>query len=102
MPNIVPKKQPSIGHNSGIKTTAEDVEGVGRQRLKAFVERIERQVEEVTAAKTDLNEIYAEAKAVGFDTKILRKLIRLRAMETEKRNEEEQLLELYKAAIGME
>ncbi|MEM6781063.1 MAG: DUF2312 domain-containing protein [Pseudomonadota bacterium] len=80
---------------------AKDVEGIGGQRLKAFIERLERMEEEKVAVMEDIKEIYAEAKAVGFDTKTMRKIVRLRKMETEKRNEEEQLLELYKAAIGM-
>ena len=81
---------------------AKDVEGIGGQRLKAFIERLERMEEEKVAVMEDIKEIYAEAKAVGFDTKTMRKIIRLRKMEAEKRNEEEQLLELYKSAIGMD
>lgn len=80
---------------------AKDVGGIGGARLKAFIERIERLEEEKTALAEDLKEVYAEAKAVGFDTKTMRKVIRLRKMETDKRREEEELLELYKAAIGL-
>jgi uncharacterized protein (UPF0335 family) len=50
----------------------------------------------------DIKEIYAEAKSNGFDSKTMRKLVRLRKMDTEKRREEEELLELYKSAIGLE
>ena len=82
--------------------TAQDTGGVSGQRLKAFIERIERLEEEKAALAEDVKDIYAESKAVGFDTKIMRKVIRLRKMETEKRHEEEQLLELYKSAIGLE
>lgn len=78
-----------------------DVGGVAGQRLKAFLERIERLEEEKAVLAEDIKEVYAEAKGVGFDTKTMRKVIRLRKMDTEKRQEEEELLELYKSAVGM-
>jgi uncharacterized protein (UPF0335 family) len=78
-----------------------DVGGVAGQRLKSFIERIERLEEEKKALAEDIKEVYAEAKGVGFDAKTIRKLISLRKMEPEKRNEEEELLDLYKSAIGM-
>lgn len=81
---------------------ASDTGGVSGQRLKAFIERVERLEEEKAALAEDIKDIMGEAKATGFDTKIMRKVIRLRKMDKEKRNEEEELLELYKAAIGME
>lgn len=79
-----------------------DVDGVAGKRLKAIIERVERLEEEKTALAEDIKEVYGEAKATGFDTKIIRKIIRMRKMEVEKRREEEELLEVYKAAIGME
>lgn len=82
--------------------TANDTGGVSGQRLKAFIERIERLEEEKSALADDVKDIFAESKAVGFDVKIMRKVIRLRKMDKEKRQEEEQLLELYKSAIGLE
>lgn len=81
---------------------ANDTGGVSGQRLKAFIERVERLEEEKAALAEDIKDIFAESKAVGFDTKTIRKVIRLRKMDREKRQEEEELLELYKAAIGME
>lgn len=84
------------------ETTANDTGGVSGQRLKAFIERVERLEEEKAALADDVKDIFAEAKAVGFDVKIMRKVIRLRKMDKEKRQEEEELLELYKAAIGLE
>ncbi len=81
---------------------ANDAGGVSGQRLKAFIERIERLEEEKAALGEDVKDIYAESKAVGFDTKIIRKVIRLRKMDAEKRREEDELLELYKSAIGLE
>jgi uncharacterized protein (UPF0335 family) len=79
-----------------------DVGGVAGKRLKSFLERVERLEEEKTALSDDIKEVYAEAKATGFDPKTMRKLVRLRKMDLEKRREEDELLELYKAAIGME
>lgn len=89
----------TIGHNSG---ETQDTGGVSGQRLKSFIERVERLEEEKSVIADDIKDIFAEAKAVGFDTKTIRKVIRLRKMDKEKRNEEEELLELYKSAIGME
>lgn len=92
------------GHNSkrDRDKDAEDVGGVSGQRLKAFIERVERLEEEKGAIAEDIKDIFAEAKAVGYDAKIMRKVIRLRKMDKEKRAEEDEMLELYKAAIGME
>ncbi|MGH1404831.1 MAG: DUF2312 domain-containing protein [Alphaproteobacteria bacterium] len=78
-----------------------DVGGVAGQRLASFVERIERLEEEKAALMEDLKEVYAEAKGVGFDVKTIRKIVSLRKMDTEKRRESEELLDLYKSAIGM-
>lgn len=79
----------------------QDVGGVAGARLKSFIERIERLEEEKAALMEDIKEVYAEAKGVGFDTKTMRKIISLRKMDVEKRRESEELLELYKAAVGM-
>lgn len=83
-------------------STANDAGGVSGQRLKAFIERIERLETEKAALGDDIKDIYAEAKGVGFDAKTMRKVIRLRKMDAEKRREEDELLELYKSAIGLE
>jgi uncharacterized protein (UPF0335 family) len=69
-------------------------------KLKSLVERIERLEEDRAAVAGDLKEVYAEAKGEGFDTKILRKVVRLRKADAAKRQEEEALIELYIAAIG--
>ena len=69
-------------------------------RLKSFLERIERLEEDKAAVSNDLKEVYAEAKGEGFDTKSLRKVIRLRKMDKVKRDEEEALIDLYLSAIG--
>jgi uncharacterized protein (UPF0335 family) len=80
---------------------AKDTGGVAGKRLVSFIERIERLEEEKAALMEDIKEVYGEAKATGFDVKTMRKIVKLRSMDTEKRNEEEELLEVYKAAVGM-
>ena len=80
---------------------AETSDSVTASRLKSFIERIERLEEEKQALMTDLKEVYGEAKSVGFDTKTMRKLVSLRKMDHEKRREQEELLELYKSAVGL-
>lgn len=79
----------------------QEIGGVTGQRLKAFIERIERLETEKAELAEDIKEVFGEAKAHGFDVKIMRKLIRLRKMDSDKRQEEEALLETYKAAIGL-
>ena len=69
-------------------------------KLKSLIERIERLEEDRTAVAADLKEVYAEAKGEGFDTKIIRKVVRLRKADAAKRSEEEALIELYITAIG--
>ena len=83
-----------------ISSTA-DVGGVAGARLKSLVERIEKLEEEKSAIGSDIKDVYGEAKGTGFDVKTLRKLVRLRKMDDEKRREEDELLELYRAAIGL-
>lgn len=78
-----------------------DVNGIAADRLRAFIERIERLEEEKAALTADVREVYAEAKAVGFDAKVMRQVVRLRKMETADRRELEELLELYMGALGM-
>lgn len=79
-----------------------EVGGVTGQKLKAYIERVERLEEEKNELAQDIKEIYGEAKSNGFDVKTMRKLVRIRKMDLEKRREEEELLELYKAAIGID
>jgi uncharacterized protein (UPF0335 family) len=70
-------------------------------RLKSFIERIERLEEEKAGIAADIKEVFAEAKGTGFDVKIMRQIVRLRKMETADRQEQEELLDLYKRALGM-
>ena len=69
-------------------------------RLKTIIERIERLEEDKAAIMADLKEVYAEAKGEGFDSKIIRKVVRLRKQDKVKRQEEEALVDLYLSAIG--
>ena len=78
-----------------------DVGGIAGDRLKSFVERIERLEEEKKTLQADIKEVYAEAKGTGFDTKIMRQLIRIRKMDKDDLDEQETLLDLYKRAVGM-
>ncbi len=78
-----------------------DAGGIAADRLRSFIERIERLEEEKAGIANDVKDVYAEAKATGFDTKIMRQIIRLRKMEKEDRREQEELLDLYKQALGM-
>lgn len=78
----------------------EVLSGDAQSRLKSFVERIERLEEDKAAISEDMKEVFAEAKGEGFDTKVLRKVIRWRKQDKNKRQEEEAVLELYLSAIG--
>ncbi|MFZ2004277.1 MAG: DUF2312 domain-containing protein [Stellaceae bacterium] len=78
-----------------------DVGGIAGDRLKSFVERIERLEEEKKALASDIKEVYAEAKGTGFDVKIMRQVIRLRRMDKDDLDEQETLLDVYRRALGM-
>ena len=70
-------------------------------RLRLLIERIERLEEEKKGIADDVRDVYAEAKAVGYDTKIMRQVIKLRAMKPDARSEQETILDMYKAALGL-
>jgi uncharacterized protein (UPF0335 family) len=78
-----------------------DVGGVAVERLKSFIERIERLEEEKRGLSGDIKEVYAEAKGSGFEPKIMRQIVKLRRMDKADVDEEESLLDLYKRALGM-
>ena len=84
------KQQPTVSSDS-----------VAQDQIRAFIERIERMEEEKKAIADDIKEIYAEAKGNGFDTKVLRQIVRIRKQDHAERMEQEALLELYMAALGM-
>ena len=79
-----------IGHNS-----------VAGDRIKAFIERVERLEEEKKSIAEDIKEVYAEAKGVGFDVKTIKTIVKMRKIEEQKRAEEQALLETYMNAIQM-
>ena len=70
-------------------------------RLRLLIERIERFEEEKKGTGEDIRDVYAEAKAVGYDAKIMRQIVRLRKMKPDDRNEMEMILDTYKAALGL-
>ena len=74
---------------------------VAKDQLKSIVERVERLEEEKKALADDIREVFAEAKGNGFDTKVLRTVIRLRKQDKTERQEQEALLDLYLHALGM-
>lgn len=78
-----------------------EVVGIAGEQLRQFVARIERLEEEKAALAADIREVYAEAKGNGFDTKVLRQVVRLRKIDAAERQEFEAVLELYMEALGM-
>lgn len=78
-----------------------DAGGIAADRLRALIERIERLEEEKAAIAGDIREVYSEAKSAGFDARIMRQVVRLRKMEPHDRSEQEQLLDVYKRAVGL-
>ena len=79
-----------------------DVGGIAGDRLRSYIERIERLEAEKTALTLDIREIFSEAKGNGFDIKIMRQIVRLRRMDRQDRLEQEELLAIYQHAIGMD
>lgn len=86
---------PGPGHNSA----AAD-KGIAAQRLKSFVERIERLINDKENVATDIKEVFSEAKSAGYDVKVMRQAIKLRKMDASDRQEQESLLQVYMDAIG--
>jgi uncharacterized protein (UPF0335 family) len=76
-------------------------DNVSAQQLQLFIEHIETLEEEKRRISDDIKDVYAEAKATGFDVKTMKTLVRLRRMEVAARQEAEALLETYKSAIGL-
>jgi uncharacterized protein (UPF0335 family) len=79
-----------------------DIGGITPDQLTSYIERIEKLEEEKAALQADIKEVYNEAKANGFDSKIMRQVVRLRKMDQKDRQEQQHLLDLYKSALGME
>lgn len=75
---------------------------VSAQRLKQFITRIERLEEEKKNLSADVREVYSEAKSAGYDTKVMRQVIKVRKMDKADREEQESLLQVYLDAVGLE
>lgn len=74
---------------------------IAADQLRLFIERIERLEEEKRGISDDIRDVYTEAKASGYDTKIMRMIVRLRRLETHTRQEQDALLEIYRDAVGI-
>ena len=89
-------REPGEGHNS----TARDANATD-DRLRLLIERVERLEEEKQGIADDIRDVFGEAKAVGYDVKIMRQVLRLRKMNPDARAEMETILDLYKCALGL-
>jgi uncharacterized protein (UPF0335 family) len=87
---------------SATETRMDDINPSTAGQLKAFIERIERLEEEKRQIADDIKDVYAEAKGTGFDAKILRKIVSLRRQDANERREQEEILDTYLRALGME
>lgn len=76
-------------------------DNVSAEQLRQYIERVERLEEEKKGITDDIKDVYAEAKATGFDSKIMKQIVKLRKMEKHARDEAEALLDTYKAALGL-
>jgi uncharacterized protein (UPF0335 family) len=92
---------PNNAENEMADDITETSQTVAAGQLRAFIERIERLEEEKKTIADDIKEVFAEAKGTGFDTKAMRTIIRLRKKDQAERQEEESILDLYMAALGM-
>ena len=75
--------------------------GAGAEQLTQFIERIERLEEEKRALMADIRDVYSEAKATGFEPKIMRQLVKMRAMDRDILQEQDELLQTYRNAVGL-
>ena len=92
----------SIGTYAGFEKGIGMSDGnVAADQLRLFIERIERLEEEKKGIADDVKDVYAEAKATGYDTKTMRSIVRLRRMEKHARDEMDALLETYRNALGL-
>jgi uncharacterized protein (UPF0335 family) len=93
-----PPVRGTAGRFEGVHVMADGVAGT---QLRSFIERIERLEEEKKTISDDIRDVYAEAKGNGFDTKVMRQVIRIRKKDAAERQEEEAILDLYLHALGM-
>jgi uncharacterized protein (UPF0335 family) len=90
-----------VEENTSSRKNESSSAGFAVDHLRAFIERVERLEEEKTALTADIREIYSEAKGSGFDTKIMRQVVRLRKLDKADFQQHEELLETYMKAMGM-
>ena len=86
------------------KTTSEimtTIAGVSGTQLRQLIERIENLEEQKAHISEDIREVFSESKAMGFDTKVMRQIIKLRKMDHDERQEQEELLDIYRNAVGL-
>lgn len=76
-------------------------DSISAEQLRLLIERIERLEEEKKGIGDDIKDVYTEAKSTGFDAKTIRTIVRLRKMEKHQLDEQDALLEIYRAALGM-
>ena len=92
-----------IGHNSGEAADEKTAKnGNADDRLRLLIERVERLEEEKQGIADDIKDVYAEAKAVGYDTKAMRQIIRLRKMKPDDRRQQQMILDTYCTALGLD
>lgn len=98
-----------MGHNSGeaddtfdVSDEQLDMANESADELRRLIERIERLEDEKKGVADDIKDVYAEGKAKGFDTKMMRKIVALRKLDPEARREQQAILETYLAALGMD
>ena len=79
-----------------------EVGGIAADRLRSYIERIERLEAEKASLAADVREVYAEAKGNGFDARTMRQIVRLRKLDRSELSEQEALLNLYRRVLGMD
>ncbi len=101
----MPRRSAATSDGAPRPNEADDItetsQTVAAGQLRAFIERVERLLEEKQTIADDIKEVYAEAKGTGFNTKTIRQIIKERKMDQAQRQEEESILDLYKSALGM-
>lgn len=78
-----------------------DSDGIAADRLRSFIERVERLEEDRAGLNADIKEVMSEAKSAGFDAKTIRQIVRLRKLDPNERQEQEHLLDVYRRAVGL-
>jgi uncharacterized protein (UPF0335 family) len=90
-----------VAEKTGSEKAVSSKAGFAVDHLRSFIERVERLEEEKAALTADLREVYSEAKGSGFDTKIMRQVVRLRKLDRADFQEQEAVLDLYMSALGL-